>query len=207
MLGSFEPAIGFATVPLPTGDGYTYTLTSLLGGFLFELEAAYGQRDREYTPLGMEFYGERPHLWYPGNRKHVSIILTDAARLNPGLAIFQLAHESLHLLAPTGGRHAPIIEEGLAILFCHAVSDRYGLGIRAAEPVYIWAEKQSQQLLALDPNVVRAARAVVSTFSKWEPDLLTTVCPKLPRALAARLCEPFREVEDHFLKTGLLPPA
>jgi hypothetical protein len=76
---SKEPAEGFCCQPLP-GGGYSWTLTSQLGELLAEAERRFGLRDTTWTPLGIEFCGEIPHLWYPGNRRQVSIILTDLAR-------------------------------------------------------------------------------------------------------------------------------
>ncbi len=140
MFGSLEPAIGFAAVQFPDKTGFTWTLPSLLGHFLAELELAYGPRDRDYTPLGIEFEGNRPKLWYPGNRKHVSIILSDSARTDWKQSVFQLAHEAVHLLSRSGNQSAPMIEEGLAVSYSHAISERHHLELRTVFPPYNAAE-------------------------------------------------------------------
>jgi len=105
------PAIGFATEPLPTRDGF----------------------------LGIEFYGDRPKVWYPGTNKHISIILTDSAREDPPQAVFQLAHEVVHILSPTGGANAPVVEEGLSALFQERANEIYGLNLRLVSKPYIKA--------------------------------------------------------------------
>src|SRR5512133_1556486 len=95
------PTIGFSASPLQTG-GYTWTLTTKLGALLSEAEALYGPRDPSWTPIGIEFSEDGPKIWYPGNRRHISIMLSDKCRTDLKRAQFQLAHEAIHLLAPTG---------------------------------------------------------------------------------------------------------
>jgi Zn-dependent peptidase ImmA (M78 family) len=124
---SSKEAIGFCCDELPGGVGYTYTLTTKLGVLLFEAETRFGQRNRDWTLLGIEFSGDVPQVWYPGNRHYISIILSDDARTNPHRALFQLAHEVIHVLAPTGGRCSLMIEEGLATFFSMEISARYQL--------------------------------------------------------------------------------
>jgi hypothetical protein len=134
MISSTKEALGFCTDPFPTGDGYNYTLTTLLGVFLREAERRYGLRDKNWTPLGIEFSGDVPTTWFPGNCGNVSIILTDSARKDPPQAIFQLAHEVVHLLAPIGKGGAIIFEEGLATLFAHEMAPRYGVSFETLIP-------------------------------------------------------------------------
>jgi len=135
------PAIGFATEPLPTRDGFRFSLTSLLSTMLTDAEQMFGTRDMTYTPVGIEFYGDRPKVWYPGTNKHISIILTDSAREDPPQAVFQLAHEVVHILSPTGGANAPVVEEGLSALFQERANEIYGLNLRLVSKPYIKAQK------------------------------------------------------------------
>jgi hypothetical protein len=88
-----------------------------MSNLLAEAEGRYGKRDHDWTPIGIEFGGNRPGTWYPGNRKHISIRLSQTAGQDFGQAIFQLSHEVIHLLGPLEERLAPAIEEGLAVLF------------------------------------------------------------------------------------------
>ena len=112
-----------------------WTLTTLFGEFLHEAEERFGARDMTYTPLGLEFDGAAPHLWFPGDRHHISIVLTEAARFDPAEALFELAHETVHMLAPTSGRsEAPVFEEGLATLFAHEKSQNLRLNKAASDP-------------------------------------------------------------------------
>jgi len=106
MIFSDMSAVGLCTKPLAAGNAYAYTLTTMLGDFLDDLEARYGSRDRSYTLLGMEFCQDGPMIWYPHTRKDVVVMLSIGVALYPNNAIFELAHEAVHLLSPTGGRRA-----------------------------------------------------------------------------------------------------
>ena len=105
------------TQPLPDRNGYTWTLASRLGEMLDMAEELFGPRDPSYTILGMEFGPDNPRIWYPGNRRHIIIQLSLSAGTNMSQACYQMAHETIHLLAPSGGRNATNFEEGVACYF------------------------------------------------------------------------------------------
>ena len=191
------PANGFATELLPTRDGYRFTLTTLLGTLLADAEAMFGPRDASFTPLGVEFSGDRPQVWYPGNRNHVSILLTDSARTDTNQAIFQLAHEVVHLLAPTGGANAPLVEEGLAALFQQRASETYDLGYQLASKPYIRATELTNEMLKRDSTIIKRLREVEPNFANWTPRFLVSEAG-ISRDLASQLCEPFLEFEGRY---------
>ncbi|GAB9109794.1 hypothetical protein [Bradyrhizobium diazoefficiens] len=187
---SKDPAEGFRCRPLPNG-GYSWTLTSQLSELLAEAERRFGPRDMSWTPVGIEFCGDIPHLWYPGNRRHVSIILTDLARQDICRALFQLSHEVIHLLAPTGGVGAPVIEEGLATLFSNEISARHRLNVFYNVASYIEAADLTRKLLDAYPDGIRRMREKEITFKNFKPSLVSEMCPDFPADIAERLCQPF----------------
>jgi hypothetical protein len=136
---SEDLAKGFCCEPLPAGDGWTWTLISRMSDLLAEAEDRYGNRDLDWTPIGIEFGGDWPSIWYPGypGRRHISIKLSRAARQDFGQAIFELSHEVIHLLGPAGRRAAPAIEEGVAVLFSEEVSRRFDVNLIYVTPAYI----------------------------------------------------------------------
>jgi len=67
---------------LPTNNGYTWTLASRLGGMLRDAEDKFGERDRSYTILSIEFCGDFPQVWYPANCRQVVIQLTESCLTN-----------------------------------------------------------------------------------------------------------------------------
>jgi hypothetical protein len=191
MLGSFDTAIGFCTKPLDGIGGFTYTLTTLLGVFLREAERRYGPRDKNWTPLGIEFGGTVPQIWYPGNCGNISIMLTESARHNPSQAIFQLAHETIHLLSPLGKRAATVFEEGLATAFADDMSPRYGSTCYTNHPSYLTAKSLTVQFLLIYPDGIKHMRGRVQSFNQFTIPLIMDVCPTTPVELAVALCQPF----------------
>ncbi len=96
--------------------GFTFTLSSRLGQMLQKAEELYGERDKSFTILGIEFKEGVPQIWFPGNCGNVIIQLGLRAMQDVNQALFQLAHECVHLLNPHAG-NGNMLEEGLAVLF------------------------------------------------------------------------------------------
>ena len=101
----------------PNGSGYTWTLASRLGEMLHMTEELFGPRDYSYTLLGIEFGPDNPRIWYPGSGRHIIIQLDLPAATNMLRAYYQMAHETVHLLAPTGCNDPTNFEEGIACYF------------------------------------------------------------------------------------------
>ena len=193
-LDSLRPAIGFFSVPLQGGGGFTWTLTTWLGILLHQVEQIYGPRDLNYTLLGVEFNEQGPMLWYPGNRKHVSIILSAEAAHQPNRALWQLAHETVHLLSPTQSSAALIAEEGLATLFASRVSTEYSLGFSTDRQDYREAEEAVSKWLSEFPSAISATRNLEPCMALWTAIILKEACPGISDQLAERLCERFQRL-------------
>src|SRR3954452_20352865 len=106
--------------------------------------------------LGIEICGLHPQIWYPRSSegaRFVSVMLSDAARMNPQQAVFQLAHEVIHLLAPVGRRGSGlVIEEGLATANSRAESINRQLYMTPQGEDYLRAEYLLGELLPLHPD-------------------------------------------------------
>jgi hypothetical protein len=189
--------IGFCCDWLPDGTGTTsWTLTTQLGALLHEAETRFGPRDKNWTILGIEYCGDTPMIWYPGNRSNISIMLTENAREDPSRAMFQLAHEVIHLLAPTGdSNRAPVIEEGLASIFAREISDRHGLNIHAHDARYLYAVSKVEPLLKANADAVRQLRDSEPNFSAFTPELICSCLKGISKSSAEELCEPFSKVD------------
>ncbi|SHH05915.1 hypothetical protein [Bradyrhizobium erythrophlei] len=184
-----NPAIGFWTQPLPAG-GCAYTLTTMLGEYLREAERTYGQRNMEWTILGIEFSGTIPHVWFPNNENLVSVMLTESAALEPNRALFQLSHEVVHLLEPCRITPTTVFEEGLATLFAHEMSTKHGLG-KISDGSYLSAEKALKEFLAICPDGVQRIRQTSENFVNLSDGDILRACPNVPAALAKTLSEKF----------------
>ncbi|WP_342656120.1 hypothetical protein GKC68_00105 (plasmid) [Pantoea sp. RSPAM1] len=84
--------------------------------------------------------------------------------------MYQLSHECVHLLSPSGGKNAPVIEEGLAKLYSmeiivrlcgHPHGQNYG-----NVPAYDNAAGFVRQLLQIDGNAIRKLRDKEPDFFK-----------------------------------------
>ena len=102
---------------VPDGKDHTRTLAYQLSKMLHMVEELFGARDYSYTILGIEFASDGPQIWYPRNHRHIIIQLDLSAATNILQACYQMAHETVHLLAPSCGRNANNFEEGVACYF------------------------------------------------------------------------------------------
>jgi hypothetical protein len=172
--------------------GHTYTLPSRLGGLLAEAERLFGRRDLSYTILGVEFGPETPQLWFPRNCKHVLIQLHRSALSDNVLALYQLAHECIHLLAPTGGRGAPVIEEGLATVFSEDwVEKSFGRRNMTTLDSYKNAAALVRSLLVVEPDAIKKLRERQPSFANFTPDDFAACCPTVHLTLVEQLIAPF----------------
>ncbi len=191
-LSSVRPdlSVGFVADRLPSGYGHTWTLTTLLGTLLSEAETRYGQRDLTWTPLGIEFIGDNPQIWYPGGGRNISICLSASASRDFHHAAFQLAHEVIHLLAPAGSKKALVIEEGLATLFSDEMAAFCGSTYRTSDQNYLRSAAATRKLLAINSNSIRELRNHRTYFNDFDAEFLRSVIPGLGADLAAELCQP-----------------
>ena len=110
---------------------------------------------------------------------------------NPRQAVFQLAHEVIHLLAPLGRRGGLVIEEGLATANSRAESTNRQLYMTPQGEDYLRAESLLGEFLSLHPDGIRRLREIAPSFKDFSPDLICSICEGTPLALAAELCKPF----------------
>ncbi len=198
-----DVATGFIGEPLATGSGWTWTLTSRLGQLLAEAEIRYGPRDHSYTILGVEFGGNRPGTWYPGDRKHISVRLSANAAHDPNRAYFQLAHEVVHLLSPTGRTGTIVLEEGLAHHFSNVMSAKLGIAMGCDIPAYDRAAELLEIVLRPNPNIILQLRNLEPCLAKITPEIIQECCPGLEPTVASQLCKPFATFEtDSGLASG-----
>lgn len=179
--------------PLPSGDGYTWTLASRLGEMIAYIEAQFGERDRSKTILGIEFCDSGPQTWFPGNRGHIVIQLGLSAKEDPVQALFQLAHESVHLLDPVVFGFATVLEEGLATHFSLQYIKQFHSNYTTSDQKYAAAARLVAQLLDIDPMVIKDLRSKGIKISQISASQLVAVCPQLPKSVALALSTPFQD--------------
>ena len=171
----------FFTEPLPNNGGYRWTLASLLGNILHTAEELFGQRDRSYTILGIELVAGGPGIWYPGDRKHIVIQLSLHAATNMFAACYEMAQETVHLLAPTDRQNVNNLEEGITIYFANlymkeALNNPYS---PPSDMRYRNALEAVTPTLDKDIDCVRRLREKEPSFSEISHGLISTECPNL----------------------------
>jgi hypothetical protein len=182
----------FVAQPLLANTGWTYTLASRLGDMLYQAEKLFGPRDIDYTILGIEFRDGVPQIWYPGNRGHIIIQLTVQCLTDLHRACYQLAHECIHLLAPTGGQNANVLEDGLAQYFSELyIQNTFGVSFSADIQSYTDACTRVRRLLTIDQASVIKIRAIQPALHLVTADDVILACPVVPRSLAESLVIPF----------------
>ena len=182
--------------------GHSWTLTTRLGKFLQKAEKEYGIRDKTWTILGVEFSAEgQPTVWYPfsqDNTKFIAIQLTRKTANDKKRALFQLAHETIHLLSPAGpNQKSSVLEEGLATYFSiHALADT-GVKIKAQ---YIGSESYIQAYILVSTlykthsdtsDRIKDLRTKGYTLSNISKDVLMQSFPNIDAKLANLLTQRF----------------
>jgi hypothetical protein len=184
---------------LPFDGGYTWTLVSRFGQMFSLAEDRYGERDRSYTFLGIEFSPDGPQLWYPNDVRNVVIQLSPECLNEPLRAHYQLAHECVHLLSPTGGWQVTVLEEGLATHFQHDYLrqhfdvDWYSPGMRS----YDKARSLVEALLVIDANAIKNLREDQPKIQLIRSEAILVQYPELGKDNAVALTSPFvRDLSD-----------
>ena len=182
-------------------DGtYKWTLASRLCQMLHMAEHLFGPRDRSYTIFGIEFHEGNPKIWYPtgGDGKNIIIRLSPAAAANMSQACFQLAHETVHLLAPTGSANATNLEEGVASFF--AV---YYMKKILNQPGWSYQEGSYKRVLELvtprleeDIGCIRRLRERHPSFRDMSKEEIREEFPKLTEEDVCFLTSKFIRRED-----------
>ena len=116
-------------------------------------ESFFRPRDRSYTILSIEFRDDGPYIWYPTFRdeqdKYITIMLSTSAARRMSQACFQMAHETVHLLAPTGGQNANNLEEGVACYFSLYYMELYYKEKNLNEPKWYYTKNSYNRALKL----------------------------------------------------------
>jgi hypothetical protein len=177
--------------PLPTGNGYTWTLASRTGEILRELEQRYGARDKAFTLLGVEFRDGVPRTWFPGNCGNVIIQLDRGCMPHRVQAYYQLAHECVHLLDPCISDNAPVVEEGMAAEFALSYARRFNPTYQNNDPKYRAAANLVGKFLSNWPAAIKAIRSGGKKLHELKAADLMAECDGLDANLADALCVKF----------------
>jgi hypothetical protein len=167
---------------------------------LLKAEQLFLEREATEPFLGVRVDPKGPHLRFePEGRPGVWVELSPSTLQYPDQALHQIAHEVIHLLAPTRCPPTIMLEEGLAVWFSlhgpafsdaryklEAITHIYAVGgpinYRDALDLY-------NELLAVDQNAVVALRGREPRLWSLKPSLIQETLRPIDPNLATRLCE------------------
>lgn len=182
------------TSPL-TPSGYAWTIASRVSDALAEAEHRFGARDLAYFYAGHEFIDGNPSTWYPGNRGYIVIQLGMHCMTDFNRAIYELSHEVIHLLAPSGGQRSNNLEEGLATWFSEDYCRRTtGQTIKAGLPCYQRLSDLVRRMLDEDPVCIKLMR-------QEEPQISSITKPTFKRYSSCLLDEEVELLLQRFTRS------
>jgi hypothetical protein len=111
---------------------------------------------------------------------------------NASKALYQLAHERIHLLAPSGGKQANVLEEGLSTHFAAGyVRETCGVDMPYTLSSYANARALVERLLESDGSIVRALREKQPAMYRLTAQDIVGLRPDVPQELAEELTRHF----------------
>jgi hypothetical protein len=177
---------------------YSWTLVSVLGEALLMAEELFGKRDKTYTILGIDYAEEAQVCCPPPRRaKHLIVQISKECLLDREDAYFQLSHEVVHLISPTGKRDANNLEEGLAVYFSiyymNYVFENYDGFWTQEVPYedYRKAYEATKKLLELYKDAIKKLRKTQKVISKISKEQIMSLYPDFTEPDAEFLAQNF----------------
>ena len=182
----FNSAGVFVNHPAGNDSKYAQQLRRHLAN-MFELaEDFFGCRDhRGYRCSGIEFHGAGSKIRYLSRPEHddvnINIKLSQSAAKNMSHACFEMAHETVHLLAPTGSQNVTNLQEGLACFF-----SVYYMKTILNEPKWCYTKENQRRMLELftprleeTPYCIKELRGRQRWFQRLSKEDIRDLIPKL----------------------------
>ena len=116
--------------------------------------------------------------------------LSRVAETNWPNAVFQMAHETIHLLNPTAG-NTNVLEEGVAVAFSLEVQSSYGIHVQLELPSYVHAFRLCLELPEGPLAAGRKIRERVGTLSDATAQDLRQLFPNVDEDVLDNLAEGF----------------
>lgn len=164
-----------------------------------DVEKRFGPAVNEWIMGGIIFDTKenQPCLFYPYARQGVVMIkLVGPAITSIEFARFQLAHELVHCLNPSGGQLSNVLEEGMAACFQQSYATRMLKGrVRLGDEKYTAARKIFNKLVKKSnvPNPIMRLRSVEPYLHKITHETFAAAGIILPSELEKSLLMKFEE--------------
>ncbi len=174
------------TVPRNDPSG----LWKLQNELLSMAECVLGRRDLSKQIYQPQFTDEGPQLRNTPNLDGAFAELSRAGESYWPTVVFEMAHETVHLLDPIPG-NAKTLEEGVAVEFSLYVQVYYGVCIRPSLPSYLRASELVRLLPEGPLKAGRLVRERFGTLSSAKPESLGDLFPNVDGTILKKLTSPF----------------
>lgn len=182
---------------------------SFLCLMLEEAEALLGPKVEPYPFMfaGVNFDCDSPRIevWGEGknlNHKYIMIRLSRSGVRDKSYALWELSHECIHLLSPTGYPETTVLEEGMATWYqrrwitqCPSVfpdsmkTPSYGVAPKYSR--YIEAGDLVEQILGVDETAIKRIRSIEPRLHKINAALIMQEAPWINEQTATELTSMF----------------
>jgi hypothetical protein len=174
------------------------TLRPIFDQMFLAAEAFFGPGTREYNFVGIQFVENGPYCQFYRQKRDISISLQTDCMTNPSRAKFQLAHETVHVLAPFGHAQANVLEEGLACWFqlqwirknSHQFEEPEKW-LNLHDERYIAAYRLVEKWIAPDLDSLKRMRVTQPIFRNFDCNLMSLHYPHMPADAIAKILEDF----------------
>ena len=155
-------------------------------------EALFGPRDPSKIVCQPEFRIDGPRIRHTIDECGVFAELSHNARYYWSTVVYELAHETVHLLDPVKG-NASFLEEGVAVAFSIHVQERFGVRVQRPEILsYVVAHSLAETLPEGALTSASCIRQAVGKLSDVTPGGLLCLFPETDADVATILCNEFR---------------
>jgi hypothetical protein len=167
-------------------------MTQKLLTILRSVENRFGPRIEGWTIKPVDVAGSSfPETTVDTIKKAVQVRITASTNRDPMQATYQLAHETIHCLAPAGRRDAIWFEEGFANHFALTypeLSRRYRAEAEASVPALFVEPLDAFRSLNATDEQIGTLRQEQPLFDELTPELIQKYF-SAPAELARKLCD------------------
>ena len=157
---------------------------------LGQAETLLGPRDQSKKVYQPQFTDRGPQIRNTPNLDGAFVELSRAAETDWAETVFEMAHETVHLLNPVAG-NTDNLEEGVAVAFSLHVQPAYGINVRPGTTAYDHAHHLVCRLPGGPFAAGQRIRGEIGALSVTTPATLCKLFPELNRQIAVDLARPF----------------
>lgn len=153
-------------------------------------ESTLGRRDLSKTIYQPQFSDDGPLIRNTPNLDGAFAELSRNGEHRWATVVFEMAHETVHLLAPVTGS-TNNLEEGVAVAFSLHVQPRYGVSIQPSDQSYLRALQLSRMLPEGPLRAAQRVRQRVGALSAVTVQDLRRLFPSVEETTLGKLSEQF----------------